>query len=77
MLETNKVFAVGSVRRDLGSKEVLVVGAPSRVGEVSTVVANALLVNLEPVTVASVALDVVTGSTGHVDQTRTYIIITN
>jgi hypothetical protein len=71
VLKSHKVFSVGSVRRDLGSEEVLVVRAPGRVSEGPSLVANTFLVDLEPVAVASVALDVVPWSTGHVDKTGT------
>ena len=69
MLETGEVLAAGSILGDLGGKEVPVVITPSGVGEVGVLVANALLVDLEPVSGPVVGLHIVTGGPGKVDKT--------
>jgi hypothetical protein len=67
MFESHQVLAVGGISRDLGGEVVLVVRAPSAVGEISTGVADTFLVNLEPVAITSVAFDAAARRLGHVD----------
>jgi len=68
VLKTDKVLAVGGVLWDLRSDVVLAIIAPGGRGEVATV-ANALLMDLEPVARSVVLLHTV-GSEGHVDKLR-------
>lgn len=65
VLGTNEVLAGGGVGRDLKLELGHAVGAPGILGQIAALVAESLLPDLEPVTVALVLLDV-TGSLGHV-----------
>lgn len=68
MLKPGKVLAVGSILGDRGGKEVPVVVTPGLVGEVGALVANALLVDFEPVSRSVVGLHIVTRGPREVDK---------
>lgn len=74
VLNTEEVLAAGGILGDGGGDPVTVVGAPGLVGEVGVGVADTLLEDLEPVARAVVGLDVVTGGTGHVNQSRAGVL---
>lgn len=67
MLEADEVLAVGRVLGNRGRESGLTPGAPGVVGKVATRVAHTLLEDLEPVAGPVVCLNVVAGSTRHVD----------
>lgn len=68
MLKSHEILARGSVLGNSRGKGVLVIGTPCVFGEVTTLVADARLANLEPVAGAIVALNVASRSLGHVVQ---------
>jgi hypothetical protein len=74
VLSTEEVLAIGSIGGDDSTKSVLVPAAPGLTGEVGAGVADTLVVDLEPVALAVVGLDVVVGSAGHVDQRRAGVL---
>lgn len=73
MLRANKVLAVRNIRRNRELNPVLVPGAPGISLNVLARVADALLVDLEPVTVALV-LRSSTWCLGHVHETRARVL---
>lgn len=74
MLEASEVLAVGGILGDLGGKPVFTRTAPSGGGEVGALPANALLVDLEPVSGTVIGLDVVIGRPREVDETGTLCV---
>jgi len=74
VLNTEKILAVRSILRDSGGDPVAAPGAPGVGGEVTSTVADTLLLDLEPVTRAIVGLDVVTGGAGHVHEGRARVL---
>jgi hypothetical protein len=73
VLETGKVLAVGGVLGNPGGDVVPVVVAPSGVREVGVLVADALLVDLEPVAGSVIGLDVVVRGPREIDETGTCV----
>ena len=72
VLGANEVLSVRGVPRDRRRDGILVPGTPRIGGKIATLVADALLEDLEPVARPIVGLHVVTGGPGHVHQAGAY-----
>ena len=66
MLSTKEIFATRSVGRDLCSDGILVPAAPRGAGKVAALVADTLLLDLEPVSRTVIGLDIITGGSRQV-----------
>jgi hypothetical protein len=73
VLSAHKVLSVRSVLGNLRSNIVPVVVTPGGGGEVAAV-ADALFVDLKPITRTIVCLDASSGSLGHINQARAWVL---